>query len=294
MAHALTVDVEEYFQVSLFRERAPVASWDSYPPRAADSVRRLLELFAKKDARATFFVVGWLAERERELVREIVSAGHEIASHGYEHREIFEMDRESFRKDLRRAQSVLEDLTGLPVAGFRAPSWSITPRTAWALDVLVEEGYRWDSSVFPVRHDRYGWPGRPREPHRVRVAAGSIIEVPPATARVLGSNVPVAGGGYLRHLPFALMKAGLASLEREGLPAVVYLHPWEIDPGQPRIPAPLLSRVRHYRNLDKVFPRLSSLLDIWKFTTIGDVLAAWQPREVPLTTTGLAGEPDAA
>ena len=293
MAHALTVDVEEYFQVSLFRERAPIASWERYPPRAADSVRRLLELFAKKNARATFFVVGWLAERERELVREIVSAGHEVASHGYEHREIFEMDRETFRADLRRAQSVLEDVTGLPVVGFRAPSWSITPRTSWALEVLVEEGYRWDSSIFPIRHDRYGWPERPREPHVVRTAAGALVEIPPATARFFGTNLPVAGGGYLRHLPFALMKWGLASIEREGLPAVVYLHPWEIDPGQPRIEAPALSRIRHYRNLDKVFPRLASLLDTFRFATIGDVLAAWSPREVPLTP-GLAGEPDAA
>lgn len=291
--HALTVDVEEYFQVSLFRESAPVAAWDRYPPRAATAVRRLLELFARKDARATFFVVGWLAEREPALIREIVSAGHEVASHGYEHREIFEMDRESFRSDLRRAQAVLEGITGLPVAGFRAPSWSITPRTSWALEVLVQEGYRWDSSVFPVHHDRYGWPGRPREPHVVRAGGGSLLEVPPATARVLGMNVPVAGGGYLRHLPFALMRMGIASLDREGIPAVVYLHPWEIDPGQPRIDAPALSRIRHYRNLDKVFPRLSRLLDTWRFGTIGEVLAAWSPRKARLATS-IAGEPDAA
>lgn len=278
MLHALTVDVEEYFQVSLFAKHAPLASWDSFPRRAAGSVRRLLALFAKKNVSATFFTVGWLADRERELMREIVSAGHEVASHGWEHKELFELDPERFRDDLRRAQTALEDATGMPVAGFRAPSWSIAPTTAWALDVLAEEGYRWDSSIFPIRHDRYGWPGRPREPHVLSLAAGKLIEVPPATARVLGVNVPVAGGGYLRHFPFAFLEAGIASLAREGIPAVVYLHPWEIDPGQPRLDVPLLTRIRHYRNLDKVEARLGRLLDRFRFGSITEVLAAHPPR----------------
>jgi len=280
MVHALTVDVEEYFHVSLFAKHAPIASWETFPRRAADCVRRLLALFEKKGARATFFVVGWVAERERALLREIVSAGHEVASHSYSHKELFVLDRESFRADLRRAQHALEDATGVAVAGFRAPSWSIGPRTAWALDVLAEEGYRWDSSVFPVRHDRYGWPGRPREPHILSLPAGKLIEVPPATARVFGANIPVAGGGYLRHFPFGLLKAGIASLDREGIPAVVYLHPWEIDPGQPRLDVPWLTRVRHYRNLDKVEDRLSRLLDAFRFTSISDVLAAHPPRDL--------------
>ena len=271
--HALTVDVEEYFQVSLFEKHAPLAAWDGFPRRAADCVRRLLDLFERKGARATFFVVGWVADREKPLLREIVSAGHEVASHGWAHRELFSLDREGFRDDLRRAQGAIEDATGTPVAGFRAPSWSIGPSTRWALDVLVEEGYRWDSSVFPVRHDRYGWPGRPRAPHVIELPAGAIIEVPPATARVLGANVPVAGGGYLRHFPFAFVERGIASIEREGIPAVVYLHPWEIDPDQPRLPVPWLTRVRHYRNLDKVEGRLARLLDRFRFASIGDVLA---------------------
>jgi polysaccharide deacetylase family protein (PEP-CTERM system associated) len=276
--HALTVDVEEYFQVSLFAKHAPVASWDSFPRRAADSVRRLLALFAKKNATATFFTVGWLAERERALMREIVAAGHEVASHGWEHKELFALDPARFRDDLRRAQTALEDATGTPVAGFRAPSWSIVPQTAWALDVLAEQGYRWDSSIFPIRHDRYGWPDRPREPHVLNLPAGKLIEVPPATARLFGANVPCAGGGYLRHFPFAFLKAGIASLDREGIPAVVYLHPWEIDPGQPRLDVPLLTRIRHYRNLDKVEERLGKLLDSFRFGSITEVLAAHPPR----------------
>lgn len=280
MLHALTVDVEEYFHVSLFAKHAPAASWDSFPRRAADSVRRLLALFAKKEARATFFVVGWVAEREGVLLREIVSAGHEVASHGHVHKELFALDPESFRTDLRRAQCALEDATGIAVAGFRAPSWSIVPRTAWALDVLVEEGYRWDSSVFPVRHDRYGWPGSPREPHVLALAGGSLIEVPPATARFFGANVPVAGGGYLRHFPFGLLRAGIGSLDREGIPAVVYVHPWEIDPAQPRLDVPWLTRLRHYRNLHKVEDRLTRLLDAFRFSSITDVLAAHPPRGI--------------
>lgn len=279
MLHALTVDVEEYFQVSLFAKHAPLASWDSFPRRAADSVRRLLALFEKKNAHATFFVVGWLAERERALLREIVAAGHEVASHGWEHREIFSMSTAAFRNDVRRAQAVIEDATGLAVAGFRAPSWSIVPRTAWALDVLAEEGYRWDSSIFPIRHDRYGWPGRPRDPHVLSLAAGNLIEVPPATARLFGMSVPVAGGGYLRHFPFAFLKAGLSSLARERIPATVYLHPWEIDPGQPRLEVPWLTRLRHYRNLDKVEDRLGQLLDAFRFASVTEMLAAHPARE---------------
>lgn len=289
MLHALTVDVEEYFQVSLFEAHAPVASWDSFPRRAADCVRRLLALFDRKNARATFFVVGWLAERERLLLREIVCSGHEVASHGWAHREVHAFDRESFRADLRRARHAIEDAIGRPVRGYRAPSWSIVPRTAWALDVLVEEQFSWDSSVFPVRHDRYGWPGRPREAHVLELAAGPLVEVPPATARLLGVNVPVAGGGWLRHLPFGLVRAGLASLERERIPAVVYVHPWELDPSQPRLPVPLLARVRHYRNLERVEDRLASLLDAFHFASVGEVLAAHPPRRrLPIPRTAEA------
>src|SRR5579859_3145674 len=216
--HALTVDVEEYFQVSLFERHAPPASWDSFPRRAAASVRRLLELFAKHGAKATFFVLGWVAEREKKLLREIVEAGHQVASHGYLHRELTRMTPDELRADLRRARDEIAAACGEIVRGFRAPSWSIGPATApWALPVLAEQGYAWDSSIFPIRHDRYGFPGRPRFPHRIPTPAGSIVEVPPATARMLGTSVAVAGGGWLRHLPFPLVRKGIASLEREGI-----------------------------------------------------------------------------
>lgn len=292
MLNAITVDVEEYFHVSLFERHAPPASWPSFPRRAADSVRTLLDLFDAKQVKGTFFTLGWIAEREPELMREIVSRGHEVASHGYEHKQVWDLTPRAFRMDLRRAQVALEDATGSAVVGFRAPSWSIVPKTSWALEVLAEEGYLYDSSVFPIRHDRYGWPGRPRHAHVVRMKAGSIVEIPPATARVFGVDLPVAGGGYLRHFPQALIRFGLSSLAREGIPAVVYLHPWEIDPGQPRLDVPWLSRVRHYRNLDKVHGRVSELLDRFRFGTIREVLAAHPPREhlVDLTP-GFGAEP---
>lgn len=281
MLNALTVDVEEWFQVSLFQRHAPVASWDRYPRRAADSVRVLLELFAKRDVKATFFTLGWVAEREKPLMREIVSAGHEIASHGHLHRELHGLDPETFRADLARARDAIGEACGVSVRGFRAPSWSVVQRTIWALEVLVEEGYAFDSSIFPIRHDRYGMPGRPRMPHRLRLRAGTLVEVPPATAKILGASVPVAGGGYLRQFPPSLIRFGLDSLAREGIPATVYLHPWEIDPKQPRLPVPALTRIRHYRNLSRVLPRLDALLARYRFGTVDQMLSATRIAEWP-------------
>lgn len=283
MLNALTIDVEEYFQVSLFEQAAPPAAWESYPRRAAESVRRLLDLLARKNTHATFFVLGWVARRERGLMREIAAGGHEIASHGYAHRRLHTLSPEDFRADLAAARDAIQDACGVRVEGFRAPSWSIDASTVWALDVLCEEGYRYDSSIFPVRSDRYGWPERPRFPHLLRREAGSIVEVPPAATRALGTNVPVAGGGWLRHLPPALMHWGLHRMNAvEKIPAVVYLHPWEIDPAQPRVPAPALARLRHYRNLGEVFPRLSTLLDTFEFGTISRMLESHPPQEIDL------------
>lgn len=280
MTDALTIDVEEYFQVSVFRERIPPERWGEFPRRAADSVRRLLDLLAARGSHATFFVLGWVAERESALMREIVAGGHEIASHGYAHTEVTELEPWRFRADLARARDAIGEACGVHVVGFRAPSWSIGPRTAWALDVLAEEGYAFDSSIFPIRHDRYGWPGRPRAPHRIATRSGEITEVPPATARLFGANVPVAGGGYLRHFPFGVIRRGISALHQEGLPAVLYLHPWEIDPGQPRMAGVgLVTRVRHYRNLGNVYGRLDALLADARFGTIADLLAAHPPRE---------------
>jgi polysaccharide deacetylase family protein (PEP-CTERM system associated) len=272
--HAMTVDVEEHFQVSLFREHAPPARWDLYPRRAADSTRRLLEMLARRKTLATFFVLGWVAEREKALVREIAEAGHELASHGYSHAEITDLEPWQFRADIARARSAIEDAAGVRVVGYRAPSFSVVKRTLWALELLVEEGYRYDASVFPIRHDRYGIPDAPRIPHVVRTPSGSIVEVPPATARLFGQNVPVAGGGYLRQLPFGVVRWGLRQMERDGLPAVVYLHPWEIDPDQPRIRVPFSTRLRHYRNLRKTGSRLDALLGEFQFTSIARMLDA--------------------
>lgn len=278
--NALTIDVEEYFQVSLFKGHARPGAWDAFPRRAADSVRRLLDLLASHDAKATFFTLGWVAEREKSLIREIAAAGHELASHGYAHRELTGMARWQFRADLACARSAIEDLSGVRVSGFRAPSWSIVPSTLWALEVLAEENYTFDSSIFPIRHDRYGIPDRPRVPHRIPTASGPIVEVPPATARFLGQNLPVAGGGYLRHFPPAVIRWGLRQMNRDGIPAVVYLHPWEIDPAQPRIDVPAPTRVRHYRNLDKVFPRLDALMGEFRFGTISQLLETFPAREI--------------
>ena len=280
MLNALTVDVEEFFQVSLFKEAAPPARWDAYPRRAADSVRRLLDLFAARGVKATFFTLGWVAEREKKLMREIAAGGHEIASHGYSHREIGELEPWQFRADLSRARAAIEDTAGVRVTGYRAPSWSIVPSTLWALEILAEEGYAFDSSIFPIRHDRYGIPDRPRAPHRIPTMSGSIIEVPPATARAFGQNLPVAGGGYLRHFPPAVIRWGISQMNRDAIPAVVYLHPWEIDPGQPRIDVPALTRVRHYRNLDKVYARLDALTREFRFGTIAQMLEKNPAREL--------------
>ena len=273
--NAMTVDLEEYFQVSLFERHAPPASWETFPRRAAQSVHRLLELFARRGVTATFFTLGWVAEREPALLREIAAAGHEIASHGHLHREIHAMSPAEFRADLARARDAIGEACGVRVVGFRAPSWSIGPRTRWALEVLAAEGYRFDSSIFPVRHDRYGWPGAPRAPYVIQTAAGAIVEAPPATARLFGANVGVAGGGWLRHLPFALIRAGLGSMAKERLPAVLYVHPWEIDAEQPRLAVGAATAFRHYRNLDRVLARLDALLAAAKFGTVSAMLEAY-------------------
>ncbi len=281
MLDALTIDVEEYFQVSLFARHAPPPTWEARPRRAAAKVRELLDLLDERGAKATFFVLGWVAARDPLLVREIGERGHELASHGDEHRELTTLTPERFREDLRRARARIEDASGRAVVGFRAPSWSVVHGTQWALEILCREGYLYDSSVFPIRHDRYGIPDSPRRPHRLRLLAGSLIEVPPATTRVLGMNLPVAGGGYLRHLPFPLLRWGIERIHRiDGVPAVVYLHPWEIDPAQPRLPVPISTRIRHYRNLHRTRDRLDRLLRRFRFGTVREMLIA-HPVDAP-------------
>lgn len=275
VVNVMTVDVEDYFQVSAFEGRVPRTEWDSYESRVWRNTERLLQIFADAGVRATFFVLGWVAERHPDLVRTIQRQGHELASHGYHHRLVYETDEETFRHDLRRAKYALESAAGVSIVGYRAPSYSITRRSLWALDVLVSEGYVYDASIYPIRHDRYGISDWPRHIHRVERPLGGLWELPGSTIRHAGVNFPIGGGGYFRLLPYGWTRRGIERLNKsEGRPAIFYLHPWEIDPEQPRIECTGLSRVRHYRNLDKTEGRLRRLLKEFRFGTVSDVLAA--------------------
>ena len=277
--NVMTIDVEDYFQVSAFDRVVPRSTWDGMESRVVANTERLLEIFAEHQVTATFFVLAWVAERQPALVRQIAARGHEIASHGYGHRLVYELSPEEFRQDVRRARQLLEDAAGVPVVGYRAPSYSITRRSLWALDVLIEEGHTFDSSIFPIHHDRYGIPGTPRHPYVLRRPAGSLVEVPPSTVRLGTVTLPVAGGGYFRLLPYGWTRWGIARLnELEQRPAVFFLHPWEIDAEQPRLAATGLSRFRHYRNLHETEPRLRRLLSDFRFGPIRTLLDT-QPEE---------------
>ena len=284
IANAMTCDLEDYFQVQNLEGIVARDQWPAMPSRLAASTDRVLALFAEAGVRATFFVLGWNAERHPEVVRRVAEAGHEIASHGYGHRMIFEQSPDEFRDDVRRAKALLEDLTGQAVWGYRAPTFSITEQSRWALDILADEGYRYDSSIFPIRHDRYGIPSAPRFLHAVAGGNGrTLVEFPPTTLRLLGCNLPVAGGGYLRLVPARLVRAALRRVNRQGHPAIVYFHPWELDPDQPRMPLRGLRRFRHYVNLARTADKLRLLLRGLAFTTARAVVEAWQAREASAT-----------
>jgi len=273
IVNAMSVDVEDYFHVSVFDGIVPRSTWDAMESRVCRSTERLLDIFDEYGVRSTFFVLGWVAERHPQLARTVAERGHELASHGYAHRLIYDQTPAAFRDDVRRAKQVIEDAAGRAVHGYRAPSYSITPRSLWALDVLIEEGYRYDASIFPIRHDRYGIPVSPREPFPIERDVGALMEVPGSTVRVGPLNLPIAGGGYFRILPYAWTRWGIARLNQiEKRPAVFYLHPWEIDPEQPRLPAGWLGRFRHYRNLAKTETRLRALLREFNFGTVAALL----------------------
>ena len=266
IVNVMSVDVEDYFHVSVFDGIVPRAEWDRMESRVCANTDRLLDIFDEFGVHGTFFVLGWVAERHPDLVRRIGNRGHEIASHGYAHRLVYDQTPSAFREDVRRAKQLLEDATGRAVGGYRAPSYSITPRSLWALDVLIEEGYWYDASIFPIRHDRYGIPVSARHLYAIERPAGSVVEAPGSTVRFGPLNFPVAGGGYFRILPYAWTRWGIARVNRgEAKPAIFYLHPWEIDPDQPRLSAGLLGQFRHYRNLDKTEERLRSLLRDFRF-----------------------------
>jgi len=265
--NALTVDVEDYFHVAALAPNIHRDSWASRESRVVANTQKLLAIFEQFDVRGTFFVLGWVAERHPQLVRDIAARGHEIACHGYSHRLVYEQSPEEFYAETLRAKNLLEEITGSAVVGYRAASYSIVRESLWALDILVELGFAYDSSIFPVRHDRYGIPNAERVPHRLATLNGkSIVEWPLATARILGCRLPVAGGGYFRLLPYWLSRWGLASINRRELqPFIFYLHPWEVDPEQPRVSASWLSRFRHYTNLGKCEERLRRLLGEFRF-----------------------------
>lgn len=273
IVNALTIDVEDYFQVAALAEAVDREDWHSMEYRVEANTHRLLELLEQHDTRATFFTLGWVAEKSPQLVRDIQNAGHEVASHGYSHQLIYNQTPDVFREETRRSKQILEDITGEPITGYRAASYSITNQSRWALDILAEEGFVWDSSIFPVHHDRYGMPGTPRWPHRLTTDNGrELAEFPLSTLKFPGYTLPIAGGGYFRLFPYWFSRWGLGSINRQGQPFVFYLHPWEVDPGQPRLDVKWFSRFRHYNNLDVCEHRLEQLLGHFRFTAMGDVL----------------------
>ena len=270
ITNALTIDVEDYFQVSAFAPHIRRDEWDARECRVEANVDRILELLAERDTRATFFTLGWVAERYPQLVRRIVAGGHELASHGYGHQRASDLNREELWQDVSRAKQLLEDLSGRAVPGYRAPSFSIGTGNLWAFDVLARAGHRYSSSIYPIRHDHYGMPDAPRFAYRLD---NGMLEVPVTTLRVLDRNLPSSGGGYFRLLPYALsrwMIGRVNSQDREA--AVFYFHPWELDTGQPRIPGiGAKTRFRHYVNIPRMERRLGALLRDFRWGRMDDI-----------------------
>lgn len=272
VVHAFSVDVEEYFQVNAFDGTVARSEWDTLPSRVAGSVDLLLDLLEMHEARATFFVLGCLVARHGGLIRRIHSAGHEIASHGWSHRKLTAMSPAQFREEVRTSKEALEWTASAPVVGFRAPSFSLIPGYEWAFDVLLEEGYRYDSSLFPIRRPGYGYAAAIPRPHALVRASGVLAEFPMTVWTVGRMQVPAAGGGYFRHFPYAVTRAALRACERRATPGMFYIHPWEVDPLQPRLSAPPLQRLRHYGGIEGTPKRLVRLLREFRFTTAAHLL----------------------
>lgn len=274
MEHHFTVDVEEYFNFLGFERRVPLAQWDTLESRVEASVDQLLGELSARGSTGTFFTLGWVAERHPAMVRRIAEAGHELASHGYSHRRVAELAPDEFRDEVRTTKRILEDLVGQPVAGFRAPHFSLVPGCEWAFDVLLEEGYTYDSSLFPIRRKGYGYPEGERDPYRIRRPSGELVEVPPATLRMGGRNLPAAGGAWFRIFPYALIARALRDCERRGVSGTFYIHPWEIDPGQPLLEAPRFDRFKHYAGIAEAPRRLRRLLSEFRFKPIAATVGA--------------------
>lgn len=282
VSHHFTVDVEEYFQVLALEPYIPRSRWDALPSRLDRGLRLLLDILSEHNALATFFVLGWVAERSPELVREISTRGHEVASHGSDHRRVSTISKEQFRESVRSSKSLLESITGRPVVGYRAPNFSLARTDEWAFEILLEEGYRYDSSIFPGRRNGNRFVRGERDPHQLRLTAGTLHEIPPATLQVGHAIFPAGGGAYFRHLPYGLVHSALLSAERRGMPGTFYIHPWELDTDQPRIEAPFLTTLRHYGGLARTAPRLNRLLSAFRFQPIVATLGLYDTVPSPV------------
>jgi polysaccharide deacetylase family protein (PEP-CTERM system associated) len=279
LLNAFTVDVEDYFQVTGFERQIARSDWNGYESRVVPSTRKILELLENKCVRGTFFVLGWVAHKFPDLVREIQAAGHELASHSYWHRLVYSLTPAEFRQDLRDSKAAIEDATGVTVTAYRAPSFSITARSLWALEILVEEGFTVDSSVFPVSHDRYGIPGGESSIHIINTPAGPLTEFPMTAVGPSRFTLPVGGGGYFRLYPLWLTRNLLQHVNRRAhRPFAFYIHPWEVDPGQPRLKmGSFSSRLRHYVNLQPTLAKLSKLLNDFRFGTLQESIEQFLP-----------------
>jgi polysaccharide deacetylase family protein (PEP-CTERM system associated) len=293
VVNAMSVDVEDYYQVSAFDRVVSRSSWADIDSRVVGNTQRLLDSFERSGVRATFFVLGWVADRFGSLVREIAAAGHEVASHGYNHQLLYVLTPQQFREDVRTAKAVLEQAIGAPVRGYRAPSYSVVRSSLWTLDVLIEEGYAYDTSIFPVHHDRYGIPDAPRHAYTIETPSGKLLEVPASTVRLFGANLPIAGGGYFRLLPYSWTRWGISRVNRvEQHPVVFYLHPWEVDPDQPRFKVGFTTRLRHYTALERTEGRLERLMRDFRFDTIATVFNL--ASETPGATASRSGVSESA
>ena len=281
--NAFSVDVEEYFQVEAFSGLIDKKDWESIPPRAEQQTRRILELLESFQVRGTFFVLGWLAERNPNLIREIHDAGHEIASHGFGHTMVTNMTPTEFRNDIRKSKTILEGITKNEIHGYRAPTFSIAEKTSWAYEILLEEGFRYSSSVFPILHDRYGWPEFGHDPRKMASNGnGELWEIPMSVGTIGPFRIPFGGGGYLRLYPLFLTRALFGSLEKEWKSAMLYMHPWELDTAHPHVQAPLFRRLRHYVGIRKMEKKLVTLLQSVKFDTVSKVLETIKTAEKAL------------
>ncbi len=284
MKNALTVDLEDYFHVSAYAGKVRLEEWDSYPSRVAQNTDRLLELLAQHNCHATFFVLGWVAEKKPDVVARVAAAGHEIACHSMLHRRIFDLTPQEFREDTHRAKAVIEDATGKQVVGYRAPSFSVTKKSSWALEILADEGFQYDSSIFPVEHPSYGIPDAPRTPYWFNTARGRILEFPLPTLSIGSKRSPIGGGAYLRLLPYNYTLWSIRYLnQHENFPVCVYIHPWELDPEQPRMGGRVSARARHYFGLRGTETKLRKLVRDVELCPLSSLIAQLSPVEATVS-----------